>query len=343
MPGSTEEIQFHRHCQKTVCSAYSNGQGATWNTINLLSSSLNLPNLDEKPWIESFQSCNNITDDLAVILKLINQIYQNSQPSTLTVSYYDADAEKRDLGESFEFRTGINADPKIKLGRYIEATIEGEDLCFHTMKSEIRGCPDSLDITLNNVVHKDGDENIAGKKTFTSVAIGTTPDANANGNQLVTAAWVKNNVDYCYIPSKGSNASNPIPISKNKYVYHIWDSDDYTPIIDIKNYNSIITELEKGSDGIGSAILQFEIHIHNGSGTTTTTRNINFDGIRVKNDEIIIFIDNDNKVPLTDVNTVQPGETNAYVFRINMQWDGTMNGDRGGIQYKLIWSLAYIY
>ena len=54
----TDEYAFHKHCQKTVCSAWGyEGTGRTWNTL----SSAPLPNLDNilggvtDKWKERFQ------------------------------------------------------------------------------------------------------------------------------------------------------------------------------------------------------------------------------------------------------------------------------------------------
>lgn len=33
---TVDEIPFHKHCQKTVCSAYQGGDGYTWNIIDTL-------------------------------------------------------------------------------------------------------------------------------------------------------------------------------------------------------------------------------------------------------------------------------------------------------------------
>ena len=78
---SNEDIQFHKHCQKTVLPAHGtdNSIGATWQTIQNLLDNNELSNLDPS-WIERFQeNPSSITDDLAAILKIINDNYHECQ------------------------------------------------------------------------------------------------------------------------------------------------------------------------------------------------------------------------------------------------------------------------
>jgi len=66
-------VAFHKHCQRTVLSAYGGGQGATWSAIE----SLDLSNLPSG-WIDYFKhtsdSENNMTYDFAAILKILNDV-----------------------------------------------------------------------------------------------------------------------------------------------------------------------------------------------------------------------------------------------------------------------------
>lgn len=70
---SQPTIDFHKHCQRTVCSAFGyNGAGATWDEINNLQSS-DVPYFPSD-WKDYFtRNTQNITQDLAAILKLINK------------------------------------------------------------------------------------------------------------------------------------------------------------------------------------------------------------------------------------------------------------------------------
>ena len=55
-------VKFHRHCQKTVCSAYGyDGSGKTWDILRDAYDSETLPNLKDN-WIDEFTvNTQNIT------------------------------------------------------------------------------------------------------------------------------------------------------------------------------------------------------------------------------------------------------------------------------------------
>lgn len=75
-------VDFHRHCQATVLSANGTEEqnGLSWTYINKLKDSLS--NLPEN-WIEEFKdNTENITQDLASILKLLNSTVENYLPIT---------------------------------------------------------------------------------------------------------------------------------------------------------------------------------------------------------------------------------------------------------------------
>ena len=67
-------VENHRHCQATVLGATGDphGRGITWNEI----SNLNVPNISElnRHWLSFFNSNDNMTQDLAGILKLIDKL-----------------------------------------------------------------------------------------------------------------------------------------------------------------------------------------------------------------------------------------------------------------------------
>ena len=66
-------VDNHRHCQKTVCPAYygypdeADAAQHTWKTIE----NLNLGNLPNN-WKASFRANDNITDDFADVLTVLN-------------------------------------------------------------------------------------------------------------------------------------------------------------------------------------------------------------------------------------------------------------------------------
>lgn len=77
--GTNEEIKFHRHCQKTVLSAYGlEGQGATWDTLHPNSNDdlqyLNNIVGENRKWWNLFEHEENITQDLRSILELLNNL-----------------------------------------------------------------------------------------------------------------------------------------------------------------------------------------------------------------------------------------------------------------------------
>ena len=86
------DIPFHKHCQKTILAASGipSGNGATWSTISDLSEKfIYFP----ENWLEKYFMFNqNITEDLASILELINGVYGKiSEISPIKqVSFYDA-------------------------------------------------------------------------------------------------------------------------------------------------------------------------------------------------------------------------------------------------------------
>ena len=70
---TSNDIDPHRHCQATVLSAYGpDGGGMSWNEITKVMEDGYANNLPEN-WMSFFTSNrDNITQDLAGILKLIN-------------------------------------------------------------------------------------------------------------------------------------------------------------------------------------------------------------------------------------------------------------------------------
>lgn len=106
-----DTIPFHRHCQKTVLSAYGHDENGTpWQTIK----ELQLANLPPN-WIDKFSENVNITDDLAEILSIVNEVagYKGS----FTLNFKDA------TGNSIQTATinlnTTNTSRDINLGRRV--------------------------------------------------------------------------------------------------------------------------------------------------------------------------------------------------------------------------------
>lgn len=138
--GAADPIPFHRHCQKTVCSAYGyNGNGATWKTLSPPEEVNDLANLNlglqtGETWISKFQlNRDNITQDLRTILELIdatagyiakdwNLIFKNNNNVLITSGTM---SPWRDTNLNYTF-SGF--------GRDISLSIDGQPLNFNTMK-----------------------------------------------------------------------------------------------------------------------------------------------------------------------------------------------------------------
>lgn len=163
------DYAFHRHCQKTVCSAIGySGNGRTWSVI--YPGRGPLPNLqrcvdgNESPetWQEYFTGNvelagkNNITYDLRAILELINMVagklFASLGPFTLTFKDTEGNTiASKDLDliddpiRDYEFG-GFGRNVKLKVGGAIAAS-------FNTMKpvTLIDGLPEQLDLPLQKL------------------------------------------------------------------------------------------------------------------------------------------------------------------------------------------------
>ena len=83
--GESSTIPFHRHCQKTVLSAYGpNGNGATWNILD----SQEFDNLPAD-WKTRFMHTSdiNITSDLKAILSLIDEVAKARLHTKFTIDF----------------------------------------------------------------------------------------------------------------------------------------------------------------------------------------------------------------------------------------------------------------
>jgi hypothetical protein len=161
-----DDYAFHRHCQKTVCSAIGySGNGRTWSVI--YPGTGPLPNLQRcvngttspETWQKYFNvnveksGKNNITYDLRAILELINMVagklFASLGPFTLT--FKDAEGNTiaskdldliNDPSRDYEFG-GFGRNVKLKVGGALAAS-------FNTMKpgTLIDGLPEQLDLPL---------------------------------------------------------------------------------------------------------------------------------------------------------------------------------------------------
>ena len=123
---NNEDLLFHRHCQATVLSAYGpTGHGATWSTINNLS----LTNLDGNWKTDFTRNTDNITEDLASILKLINNVAGKTATPTYTLEFKN---NKNSLITSGSLSPNGTATFG-GFGRDITLKVNGQPLSFNTM------------------------------------------------------------------------------------------------------------------------------------------------------------------------------------------------------------------
>ena len=135
---NNEDLLFHRHCQATVLSAYGpTGHGATWNVID----ELTLTNLDSN-WKNYFTSnTKNITQDLASILRLINNVAGKTATPTYTLEFKNNNGSRITSGSLSPNGTATFDG----FGRDITLKVNGQNLSFNTM---IQGQSESTSITI---------------------------------------------------------------------------------------------------------------------------------------------------------------------------------------------------
>lgn len=167
------EIPFHRHCQKTVCSAWQGGSGLTRKILmprnnddtaflpgdlsNIQSFISGTPNT----WQELFtRNEDNITEDLRSILELIDKISsQVATKATWQVTFKDC-GNKLVADQRINPWDGNNAHNYVfdNFGRLLNLTVKGggveSKLTFHTLRDatllryELPGNKESLEVEL---------------------------------------------------------------------------------------------------------------------------------------------------------------------------------------------------
>ena len=131
-------IENHRHCQATVLGATGipTGAGLTWNEIN----GLDLQHIASvnHNWKSNFTSNSNITQDLAGILKLIDNVAENIGTGGVGDARWTLKFSTNN-GDEIKTET-IDADNSGEIvdisgfGRDIKLTIGDKDIKFNTMK-----------------------------------------------------------------------------------------------------------------------------------------------------------------------------------------------------------------
>jgi len=213
------EIPFHRHCQKTVCSAWQGGSGLTRFTLikqpenaDLTSLQAFIPSTDEiTTWQGYFKgNTDNITEDFRSILELIDKIAsQVATKATWQVTFKDC-GDKQVAYKIINPWDGNNAHNYVfdNFGRLLNLTVKGggveSKLTFHTLRDatllgyNLPGNKESLDVELP---HYNLTINFNGVKLneFKDICMksGGTVDINQDFNKLPTNGYS------AYLPSGG--------------------------------------------------------------------------------------------------------------------------------------------
>ena len=330
------EIPFHRHCQKTVCSAWQGGQGLTRYTLlhqpeetDLTSLKAFIPSTDEiTPWQGYFKgNTDNITEDLRSILELIDKIAsQVATKATWQVTFNDCGdsanniAPKRVADKSINPWDGNNAHNYVfeNFGRLLNLTVKGggveSKFIFHTLRSatllgyELPGNQESLGVELP---HYDLTINFNGVKLneFKDICMksGGTVDINQDFNKLPSKDYDRNHT--------------PIQIDGSTYVYrYSMDGGSFTPQFSIGHYSF-------NDPGNISPVIQWELHIRNTASVASGT-------IMTIGTPQLTDAESGMRGPfaLTDQMYVEAGKTNVYTFRVDRSW-----------YHSFTYSLAYVY
>ena len=314
---SEETIPFHRHCQKTICSAYGpNGNGLTWNIL-YRGGENDLANIQSyvsqsssgSEWYNYFTGNeDNITQDLRSILELINIIAGQVANRTTWI------LEFKDCGEKQVGTNIINpwsGDSQTytfnNIGRFLTLQIDEQELKFHTIKPGITGYDEdklSVEFPKNDLTIN-----------FNGIQI-----ANIAGIYMPDDEIVNINQDFNKLPTNEYVGTPSVDGSTHVYRYHTTT----TPITPSFMVDNKYISSESSST---SPIIEWEFHIRNDRESGNIT--VNTPSITVGE-----YTNYFSKVtPLTDQMYVEPGKTNVYVFRI----------DTHSTTKALTYSLAYVY
>lgn len=304
-------VPFHRHCQKTVCSAhgYMEAIGKTWDLIDILS----LPNIQKVlgsvSWKGYFTKNNdNITQDLASILELIDKVAGKS--FQFNVKFIDANNHEiraASSGTAIQevFKPGVESDINhiFKVGRMVElkfkftddATVEDEYIAkFNTMQTDVN---DKCQVKIP-------------AKTLT-ISFNESPVGTAFNVAMPEDVDIDIIDDYNEIPS--TSYSGSLTLRKYKHVYKIANAPAALYGMNLNAYSVSPVNAD-------TSIIGFEVHIQNTGGTRL---NLNNPSVSSPAGNTVYA--------LTDQLYVEAGRTNVYVFR----WDR--------LRKKVTYSLAYQY
>ena len=335
---SDPPIPFHKHCQKTVCSAYGgyNGRGATWDTLyhggedDLKNIQSYVPS--DRKWYNYFMANkDNITQDLRSILELINLIAGKVATQTQWTLVFK-DRENKEIGRKIitPWSGGSQVFTFENIGRFLTLDIDGQPLKFHTIHefdSDSGYDTEELSVEL--------------PKNSLTIQLNDTKVGEVGGIYMPEDATINIIHDHNRIQSthnyqynnevKFDSESRKLTIKPNKkwHIYRVGlssnddidlENDNIDLEIDLDNYlNSNNVSWDRGNQ-----IIEIEVHISNWN----TSNNLNINNIKIETGDSEIDLDIES---LTDQTYVEPRHTNVWVFRVD------------SYQKTCTYSLAYTY
>lgn len=309
---STPVPDFHRHCQKTVCSAYGyNGQGKTWETLYKGSDDLphlNLGLQEGERWYNKFQANDeNITQDLRSILELINAT-AGSIATSWTLIFNDNNGNQITTKDITPWASTTKQFEIGGFGRDIQLTIDDRSFVFNTMKNTGR--------EIGTINLEKFDLNV----TFNDQSVGTVPNIYMPSEQTLNIKQ-----DFNKLPTINYNLNNPPTIDGSVKVYRIYTRGTGSMVTSLTPQFTLSSNYEKGQIKMDTPVLEWELHVRNNNGTG---------GDVTIEDPVITYAGESTSIEveaLTDQLYVQSAKTNVYVFRADM------------FQPKVTYSLAYVY
>ena len=307
-PRAAADVPFHRHCQKTVCSAHGyNRQGATWETLSPGTQN-DLPNLNlglqsGETWISKFeQNGNNITEDLRTILELIDAtaaLIAKSWYLTFKDNHNNQIARK----EIHPWTNSSNEYVFANFGRDITLTIDDDKTFkFNTIR-QMSG--ENLSISLPK-----SDLTV----NFNGVEAGVAEDI-----YMPNSATINIYQDYNHVPFKWHDFQNGTTIDGFSKAIRYSPADTTMASPKFKIHSKYLNTNPL-------SVVEWEFHVNNPNAATLNLT-INENTVQV-GDTSRWFT---RVVGLTDQLYVEAGKTNVYVFR-------------GDMQFKVLtYSLAYVY
>lgn len=333
--GSSGTVAYHRHCQATILPAYGteNGNGLSWGIIQGLKDELT--NLDKVApgWLDKFRgNTQNITQDLAGLLQVTNQVAEHVYKHSFTIALQATDkwgvkqTLKDKSGDNLwehVFRPGEdeNCSYTYPIGRNVSLTLNGKAFSFNTAL-QTSGETLSMTFPTNKVKFT---KNL---QTWDAVSV-----------WMEVPNWPKDkdaynldfSHDYCRIPGANATLDGIVP-DKNHHAYFIESTKDVNPQIDLTNY----VQANWDSEDPSPDVVTFEVHVRSTKGSKENPKIADRINLWQENGEHKFPLKNAgnstwNWTYLTDQFYVDPYRVNVYVFRFHPRW------------HEVSVSLAYVY